>query len=69
MRVSFDLDDTLICYQSGVPQERTWLRWFAGEPLRLGTRELWRALKKRGFQVGVYTTSYRTPAKIRFWLA
>lgn len=72
MRISFDLDDTLICYQPGVPQEPP-LRWPASwlvrdEPLRAGTRDLVRELRRRGWEVWVYTTSLRDPLSVRVWL-
>ena len=71
MRISFDLDDTLICYQAGVPQEPR-LSWFVrlfvnDEPLRMGTSELIRQLRQRGWEVWVYTTSNRSPAAVRRW--
>src|SRR4051812_12292063 len=71
MRISFDLDDTLICYQDGVPREPLgWLaRRLAGdEPLRLGARELLNGLRRRGHEVWVYTTSYRDPWGVWWWL-
>jgi len=69
--ISFDLDDTLICYQPSVPCEPNrvpWLlrHWF-GEPLRLGTASLLRELASRGMQTWVVTTSYRSPAYIRWF--
>ena len=72
MRISFDLDDTLICYQSGVPSEPRppwYLRWFAGnEPLRRGAVELMDRLRLSGWELWIYTTSYRKPASVRWWL-
>ena len=42
MRISFDLDDTLICYQPHVPREPppswAWRLVIQDEPLRLGAR-------------------------------
>jgi hypothetical protein len=72
MRISFDLDDTLICYQPGVPQEPP-LRWplswlVRDEPLRAGARGLVRRLWERGHEVWIYTTSYRDPLSVRAWL-
>ena len=72
MRVSFDLDDTLICYQDGALYEPNCVPlllrpWFS-EPLRLGTRELCRELKRRNCDLCVYTTSLRSPAGVRRWL-
>lgn len=72
MRISFDLDDTLICYQAGVPQENRpgfWWRLLApGEPLRLGARELLRRLRDDGWEIWVYTTSHRDPFSVYLWL-
>lgn len=72
MRISFDLDDTLICYQPGVPQEPPlgWpLSWLVrDEPLRKGTRALIRDLWQNGHEVWIYTTSYRDPLSVRTWL-
>ena len=72
MRISFDLDDTLICPQENVPAEPNpvplLLRLWWHEPLRLGTCDLIKALEQRGFEVCIYTTSYRSPCYIRLWL-
>ncbi len=72
MIISFDLDDTLICYQQGVSQEPRpgwpW-RWLAGpEPLRLGAIGLIRGLRSAGWDVWVYTTSHRDPWSVWCWL-
>ena len=66
MRVSFDLDDTLICGPI-VPAEPVgrFARWFAGERLRDGTRALFAELRAMGFERWVYTTSERSEASIR----
>ena len=71
MRISFDLDDTLICYGDGVaceprlpPLVRVLLR---DEPLRLGTKRLMTALRQRGHEVWIYTTSARTERWVRLW--
>lgn len=72
MRVSFDLDDTLICIDPAVPREPMRFRWILGlffrEPLRSRTRELIKELKGRGCRVNIYTTSYRSPRMVRLWL-
>ena len=72
MRISFDLDDTLICYGDGAPCEPRlpWLlRLFVrGEPLRLGAARLSRQLHDRGHELWVYTTSDRTARAVRWWL-
>ena len=71
MKISFDLDDTLICLQADVPREPNrvpWLlrRWL-NEPLRNGTVELMRSLASQGHAIGIYTTSYRSKRLIK-WL-
>jgi len=72
MRISFDLDDTLICYHADVPQEPR-LNWFLrllvdDEPLRLGTPALMHQLRGRGWELWLYTTSNRRPAVVSRWL-
>jgi hypothetical protein len=72
MRVSFDLDDTLICYGDGVEHEPG-LAWWArmlvrDEPLRQGARRLATELHARGHTVWVYTSSGRTTRWIKRWL-
>lgn len=72
MRISFDLDDTLICYggaTSCVPRLSWLLRLFVrDEPLRLGTPDLVEALRQRGHDVWIYTTSIRGRWRLRCWL-
>lgn len=72
MRISFDLDDTLICYQTDVPQEQIppWYRRWAAteEPLRLGTRNLIHEIQRKGHEVWIYTTSHRNPYSVWWWL-
>lgn len=72
IRISFDIDDTLACHFSQGDAEYSRLpaavhRWL-GEPLRSGTRELARELRRRGCSIWVYTSSGRTPAYVRRWL-
>ncbi len=70
-RISFDLDDTLICAGRATATERCHVRWFmrpfVPELLRQGTVELLRRLVELGWEVAIYTTSNRSPAYIR-WL-
>jgi hypothetical protein len=69
VRISFDVDDTLVCY-SGTPREQhlSWLwQWWYPEPLRLGTRDLMRELIRRGHTLWIYTTSHRPPGYLRGW--
>jgi hypothetical protein len=63
MRIAFDLDDTLIPGEFPFPTEPApqglLARWFAQEPLRLGTVELLTELARQGHEVCIYTTSLR----------
>lgn len=72
MRISFDLDDTLICYGEGSACEARLpllVRMFVrDEPLRKGTRELVDELHAGGHEVWVYTSSGRRARWIRWWL-
>jgi FMN phosphatase YigB (HAD superfamily) len=72
MRISFDLDDTLICYQPDVPRETPprwiWRCMMANEPLRLGAKTLIQGLRQRGWEVWIYTTSHRNPTSVWWWL-
>lgn len=71
LRVSFDLDACLVCYDPAVPCEpnrvplllRPWFR----EPLRLGTKLLMDELTRRNVSIWVYTTSYRSPRYLKWW--
>ena len=71
MRISFDLDDTLIpptdnCFPT---ERRNYLQRMLGvEKLRLYTSELFRHLQTEGHEVGIYTTSYRSKLKLRLQL-
>src|SRR5690349_13674613 len=69
MRISFDVDDTLVC-DASVPAEQYvpwWTSWWYPEPLRQGTRQLMRALLERRCELWIYTTSYRSPRYLRGW--
>lgn len=71
MRISFDLDDTLICGLS-VPAEQhvsRWLRWRYPEPLRRGTRALMTELARRQCRIWLYTSSCRCPRYLKAWFA
>jgi hypothetical protein len=72
MRISFDLDETLICYASDAPQESGFLpislQRHATEKMRLGTRKLIRELQQRGHEVWIYTSSLRSPFHVWLWL-
>lgn len=71
MRVSFDVDDTLVIHTAAALAERGWLpdfihRWFC-EPLRFGTCSLFRELRRQGCSIWIYTTSSRAPFSVRLW--
>jgi len=69
MRVAFDLDNTLIRNDFNFPlalAERPFLqKLLQTEPLRLGVRELFAFCRSQGWEVWIYTTSYRSPFYIR----
>ncbi|MBP0009552.1 MULTISPECIES: hypothetical protein [unclassified Roseofilum] len=71
MKISFDLDDTLICWQLHSRYEPNavplLLRLWFNEPLRFGTCNLIRQLKKERHEICVYTTSYRSLIYIRLF--
>ena len=68
MRVSFDLDEVLFVdplrYEiEKIPTKPQ--RIFFKEKLRKGTVDLFHELHKRGFEVWIYTSSYRSESYIR----
>ncbi|NDY71876.1 hypothetical protein DO021_07395 [Desulfobacter hydrogenophilus] len=67
--ITFDLDDTLICWQPEIPTEYLTLpwhhKWLNIEPLRYGTVHLFKQLRNYGWQIGIYTTSHRKPKYIK----
>jgi hypothetical protein len=71
MRISFDLDDTLICHQQTAKYEKNrvplFLRFVFNEKLRLGTRFLIRELRNRNHKILIYTSSYRNPFFLKLW--
>ena len=68
MRISFDLDDVLFVspekYETEPPLRFPSNRLFP-DRLRKGTPELIRTLQERGYEVWVYTSSYRTETYLR----
>ncbi len=74
MRLAFDLDNTLIrCgydFPLATPQWRILAWLLSNEQLRHGIKELTDFCRQRGWEVWVYTTSYRSVWRIRrlFWL-
>ena len=74
MRIAFDLDNTLIRgahpFALEMPKRRFWARLLGKESLRAGIAELAAYCQRQGWEVWVYTTSYRSAGYIRrlFWL-
>lgn len=74
MRIAFDLDNTLIRgehdFALETPMRKLWARLLSKESLRAGIIELATYCQQQGWEVWVYTTSYRSPWYIRrlFWL-
>ena len=69
MRVSFDIDDTLVCHAAVATEQQIprWRRLWYPERLRSGTKALMGELVRRRCQLWVYTTSYRSPRYVRGW--
>lgn len=69
MRVAFDLDNTLIRNDFNFPlalARRPFLqKLLQTESLRLGVQELFAFCQSQGWEVWIYTTSYRSPFYIR----
>jgi hypothetical protein len=70
MNISFDLDSTLIPNGKEFETEnRSKIAEFFGiEEIRKGTSELISDLQNEGHKINIYTTSFRSKAKIRFTL-
>jgi hypothetical protein len=74
MRIAFDLDNTLIRgaypFALETPKRRFLARLLGKEALRAGIVELAAHCQRQGWEVWVYTTSYRSAGYIRrlFWL-
>ena len=71
MRISFDLDDTLIC-DASVPTEQRlawWRRCGVVRGTASGTRSLMTALARRRCKVWIYTSSGRCPHYLKSWFA
>jgi len=67
VNISFDLDSTLIPNGKEFETEYRSLiaRMFGIEEIRKGAFELIRDLQNQGFEIHIYTTSFRTKRKIR----
>ena len=68
MRVSFDLDEVLFVSpltHKTEPQLPFPLKYFFPERLRLGTPDLIHTLQQQGYEVWIYTSSFRSEDYIR----
>lgn len=68
MIISFDLDDTLIPGTKRFHTEKQTIiqRILGVEEIRLGTIELFKTLRGKGYRIYIYTTSFRSATKIKF---
>lgn len=73
MRISFDLDDTLVLKTVDGPREEALPPRRKGvaieEWLRKGTFDLLNQLQQRGWEILIYTNSYRGKSEIADWFA
>jgi hypothetical protein len=67
MKISFDLDDTIIPGSKifETEQQTLFQKLWGLESIRKGTIELFRELKNRNHTVGIYTTSFRSCVRIK----
>ena len=67
MIISFDIDNTLIPYSNEFEVEKKTLlsKLLGAEPLRKGTVDLFHELEKNGHEIWIYTTSFRSPMKLK----
>jgi hypothetical protein len=72
MRISFDIDETIICSGNKVLTEPNcvpWIyRYWYNELLRLGTKRLMEQLITEGWEIALYTTSFRSPSYLQHLL-
>ena len=66
MKISFDLDDTIISTTKfSLEKESFWSKIIGAERIRLETIKLFKELRIQNHQIYVYTTSYRSKVKIK----
>ncbi|MCQ4140751.1 hypothetical protein [Chryseobacterium sp. EO14] len=62
MKISFDLDDTIISNNRfPLEKETFWAKITGCERIRSGTVALFKALRDRKHTIYIYTTSFRVP--------
>lgn len=71
MKISFDIDNTLVPYFDEFEVEQNWsiLNLISREKLRVGTKRLFNKLEKDGHEIWVYTTSLRPIWKLKVLFA
>jgi hypothetical protein len=72
MRIAFDLDGMLMPASGSsmlVEEFGLFSRAISCERIRAGTPNLLCELRRRGHSVWIYTTSHRSPARLRTWFA
>lgn len=66
MKISFDLDDTIVSNNRfPLEKETFWAKITGCERIRSGTVALFKALRNRKHTIYIYTTSYRSTLKIK----
>ena len=63
MKISFDLDDTIISTKFSLEKESLWSKIIRAERIRLGTIALFKELRVQKHDIYIYTTSYRSKLK------
>jgi hypothetical protein len=66
MKISFDLDDTIISNNRFLLEKETfWAKIIGCESIRSGTVALFKALRNKNHKIYIYTTSYRSTLTIK----
>ncbi|KIQ14706.1 hypothetical protein RT99_23015 [Flavobacterium sp. MEB061] len=66
MKVSFDLDDTLISKKFELEKVSLFQKFLGIESIRKGTINLFKEIKKQKHEILIYTTSYRSELRIKW---
>ena len=71
MKISFDIDNTLVPYSDEfeVEQNRSILNLVSKEKLRVGTKRLFLKLEEDKHEIWIYTTSFRPIWKLKLLFA